>query len=191
MTELNSIRAENVTLQLLESAKKFSEDVALIVNKKTVTYRELDNMTWKSAAYMHSKGVQRGDIVMLSFTSQLNFAVAMLGAARLGATGFSIPLTVTYSQRVRLCQITKSKYIFTDSDVRLNSEIISHLFYVELLSQVRYCEEILDHYPNAPCLLGFGSGSTGDQKLIPVSHDNTYRSARYLHVRSSSRFRRS
>ena len=69
---------------LEESFAKFSDRKAFICMDKTVTYRDLDEMSLALAAYLQSKGLQKGARVALMMPNVLQYPVSTAAVLRAG-----------------------------------------------------------------------------------------------------------
>ncbi|WP_338701861.1 long-chain fatty acid--CoA ligase [Bradyrhizobium sp. 26S5] len=69
---------------LEESFKKFADRKAFICMDKSITYRELDEMSSALGAYLQSKGLQKGARVALMMPNVLQYPVATAAVLRAG-----------------------------------------------------------------------------------------------------------
>lgn len=69
---------------LEESFAKFSDRKAFICMDKAITYRDLDQMSLALAAYLQSKGLQRGARVAIMMPNVLQYPVATAAVLRAG-----------------------------------------------------------------------------------------------------------
>src|ERR1700716_273255 len=69
---------------LEESFAKFSDRKAFICMDKSITYRDLDQMSLALAAYLQGKGLQQGARVALMMPNVLQYPVATAAALRAG-----------------------------------------------------------------------------------------------------------
>ncbi|MCC8941998.1 long-chain fatty acid--CoA ligase [Bradyrhizobium sp. Arg68] len=69
---------------LEESFRKYADRKAFICMDKSITYRELDEMSAALGAYLQSKGLQRGARVALMMPNVLQYAVATAAVLRAG-----------------------------------------------------------------------------------------------------------
>lgn len=71
---------------ILESAKRFPKETALINDEERITYRDLRKQVLSVAAYLKSIGVGRGDTVALMCGNMPEFTIAYFGVLASGAT---------------------------------------------------------------------------------------------------------
>src|SRR5947209_8944007 len=69
---------------LEESFKKFSDRRAFICMDKSISYRELDELSQALGAYLQSKGLQKGARVALMMPNVLQYPVATTAVLRAG-----------------------------------------------------------------------------------------------------------
>src|SRR5260370_34908551 len=69
---------------LEESFAKFSDRKSFICMDKSITYRDLDEMTLALAAYLQGKGLQKGASVALMMPNVLQYPVATTAVLRAG-----------------------------------------------------------------------------------------------------------
>jgi len=161
----------NITFDLIGNAERRPEAPALLAFGESLTYGELNALTWKSATYLYTAGVRSGDVVTLTFTDQINMALAMLGTIRLGATVFSVPPSATPYQRREMANRAAPASLATDiDDARFDADIPTLRFRREWIAQIDADHNILDREPKAPGVLVYSSGSTGAPKLTALDH---------------------
>ena len=71
---------------IIESAKRFPDETALINNEERISYRDLRKQVLSVAAYLKSIGVGRGDTVALMCGNMPEFTIAYFGVLASGAT---------------------------------------------------------------------------------------------------------
>ena len=162
----------NITFDLIGHAQARPDAPALLLPDRTIGFRALDQSVWRYAAALHALGVRAGQVVGLSFVEELGLVLALLALARLGATAYSIPRSATASQRRQLAERAAMAWHASDQPERFESGVASLRLERQAIeaSPVRIDSRLLVPAPEAPWLLITGSGSTGQPKLIPVSH---------------------
>src|SRR5690349_22259295 len=71
---------------LEESFKKFADRKAFICMDKSISYRDLDEMSAALGAYLQSKGMQKGARVALMMPNVLQYPIALAAVLRAGYT---------------------------------------------------------------------------------------------------------
>ena len=71
---------------LSRAAEKWPESIAFSCRGQSLSYGELDDLTDKLAAGLHTLGIRTGDKVMLSLANSLEFTIAYYGILKAGGT---------------------------------------------------------------------------------------------------------
>lgn len=81
-------RQENSPIAALieDNATRHPEKIALCYEDQQITYRQLNVYSNKVGNYLQSKGIGRGDVVVLYMENRIEFLVYMLAVIKLGAT---------------------------------------------------------------------------------------------------------
>ncbi|MFA5631185.1 MAG: AMP-binding protein [Porticoccaceae bacterium] len=162
----------NITLDLIEYAQSTPDETALIVSDREISYRELNQLTWQCAQYLHDQGVGSGMVVAVTCANEITLALVILGLIRLGATTHSVPRSSTPLQREEMAARVEASVLISDHPERFGAGIPSIAVDYDVLTEVP-CEirkDIMPEIPDAPWLLITGSGTTGEPKLLPVTH---------------------
>jgi acyl-coenzyme A synthetase/AMP-(fatty) acid ligase/D-alanine-D-alanine ligase-like ATP-grasp enzyme len=162
----------NLTCDLIRHARAAPDRPALLLPDGEISYRQLDDLVWQFAGQLHDGGVRAGRIVGLTCGDELTLVLTLLAITRLGATAFSIPRNATPFQRQDLAARAGVAVLATDEPGRFDAG--TPLLHVDRRAvarrAVRRLPELCDTAPAAPWLLITGSGTTGQPKLIPVTH---------------------
>jgi long-chain acyl-CoA synthetase len=92
-----------------ECFTKYKKLPAFTCMGKTLSYQDLDRMSLKFGAYLHSRGLEPGDKVAIMMPNLLQYPIAIFGALRAGL--IIVNTNPLYTPREMLHQ-------FTDSDVK-------------------------------------------------------------------------
>ncbi|MCL1901672.1 MAG: AMP-binding protein [Firmicutes bacterium] len=178
-----------------EWAKKDRNKTALIWcddfgNEKNFTFNDLMTLSNKAANYLLSRGIKKGDKVLLILKQRPEVWVSLLALNKIGAV--SIPCSYQQTEKDITYRITASnaKMIIIADD----AEIVKHLKIIEksypdilILSEGKdngfknFSKEIekfpdtlkrIENKTSDPMLIYFSSGTTGMPKM--VLHDNSY-----------------
>src|SRR5260221_3442968 len=84
--DIDVTRYTSLVELLEESFAKFSERKAFICMDKSISYRDLDEMSLALAAYLQSKGLPKGARVALMMPNVLQYPVSLFGTLRGGYT---------------------------------------------------------------------------------------------------------
>jgi long-chain acyl-CoA synthetase len=88
--DIDPTRYASVVAMFEESFAAFSGKDAFICMGKTLTYAELDDLSRAFAAWLQSKGLQRGARVAIMLPNILQNPVAMIGVLRAGMTAVNV-----------------------------------------------------------------------------------------------------
>jgi len=89
-----------------QAVQQFPNSTALIFFNRTLTYRQLDDLTAQFAAALQGLGVRPGDRVMLLLANTPQFVIGYFGALRAGAS--VVPTNPQYVERELEHQINDS-----------------------------------------------------------------------------------
>lgn len=167
-------KARNLTIALIERARSHPHAVALLLPDRVLSYRDLDQLVWKFAQRLHDHGLKANDTLGLAFSNQLMLVLAVLGAIRLGATVFSIPQSSTAVQQQSMAEQARITMLATDLPGPIGSQRLAKVIRVDTTwgstPLSADAASLLASTPDAPWLLMTGSGTTGEPKLIPLTH---------------------
>lgn len=161
----------NLTDLITKQSKSRPDSIAVYYDEGSISYKELEYLIWRVSNDLYENGVKRGDVISLLFDDELMLLISMLATARLGATVFSLPI----STPMLLCDemLKKVKAVFIVTNIKISKiglkkiTINRKLLYVD---SGYFNKNIKDNNPTAPWLIISGSGTTGNSKLIPVTH---------------------
>ncbi|NVI88283.1 AMP-binding protein [Actinomadura sp. BRA 177] len=157
---------------------------ALIAGEDRLTYAELDSRAARMAAGFLSRGLRRGDRVVVQLPNTAGFVVAFLALVRIGAAPV-LALPAHRESEIRyLCELSEARaYICADRDGDFDYRTMARTLPVEHVIVDGEAEELtalssLDADPvpidgPAPSDVGvflLSGGTTGLPKLIPRTH---------------------
>jgi len=152
-----------------EQVEKTPDNIALVFEDKTFTYRQLDEMSNSLAYFLREKGVKRNDVVPIIAKRSWHVIVAMLGIMKAGGAYMPISLDYPESRLKYILFEARAKivllYRFTfvqDYIESVNLETINYYNKIGSISNRNY----IDDY----CYIIYTSGSTGTPKGICQTH---------------------
>jgi len=92
---------------------------AYIEGERHITYEQLDRAADGFAATLHGAGVHRGDVVVLLLRSSIEFAVAYLGAIRVGALTSAVNLRLGPVERRSIVERSAPCFVVAEDDVEV------------------------------------------------------------------------
>ncbi|WP_264180829.1 long-chain fatty acid--CoA ligase [Quatrionicoccus australiensis] len=163
----------NITLDLIRWAEKTPDAPALLFGNESISYRQLDQTVWKLAQHLYDHGIRRQQVVALTIGNEILLAVTLLAVARLGAAGISLARSMGAQERLAAAHQAGICWLLTDHETAAMNDVAT----IRLASEpaawnatrVRY--GILEESPVAPWQIIRGSGTTGEPRLLPISHD--------------------
>lgn len=185
---------ENLTFDLIRHARSTPDAPCLVVRADlTLSYRAVDQAVWRFSQHLHRQGLRAGDVLGLTIADELTLVLTMLAVIRLGATVFSIPRRAPAARKRALAASAGIRALASDlpppDDPVARRLPVSRALLETPLEAVD--PRILCQKPHSPWLLITGSGSTGEPKLIPVTHNQTAARSRLagdaLHITAADR----
>ncbi len=191
--------------QLFEiSVDRFANNPAFVVyepERKEITYKEAYNLIMKGAAYLISKGIKKGDRVLLNGKNSPDWAIAYFSILFAGAVIVPIDNQMHTDRCMRLSEYAKVKFAIADLDVLEKMKGIGGEWYDSLYGMavlkgnsdnypkftkldIEPLKEKIDVDENDYAAILFTSGTTGNEKGAILSHknivSNIYQAAEFI-----------
>lgn len=178
LNEFNNTKVDypkNKTISQLfeEQVQKTPNNIALVFEDKTLTYRELNEKANSLAYYLRKNDVGRNNIVGIMVNRSFEMIISILAVLKSGAT--YIPIDPTYpSDRIEyMLDNSKAQLLLTNNNL-FNNINFEKKFSVELdnLSLYSLPSTNLDNInkPNDSAYIIYTSGSTGLPKGVVLTH---------------------
>lgn len=174
----------NICEHLSTTAGVLPDAVALQFESDIWSYRQLDELSRRSAQVLHEAGVQPGDRVALMLANVPAFPVWYYAALRLGAIAVSVStrsaatevafVTGDCGARVLVCDQATEQMVVTELDDQIRMIVASDCgrqVAGRPLDAQAY-DGCHDASPDDPALILYTSGTTGFPKGATLSHGN-------------------
>lgn len=156
-------------------AQKTPEKIAVVFEKRELTYGELEDRANRLAAYLQERGIQPDSLVGICVERSLEMVIGILAVLKAG--GAYVPLDPTYPvDRLNyMVQDTQLSILLTQSSLNLNLESqhpieIIYLDRLDSLPLPRELEKIVR--PHHLAYVIYTSGSTGKPKGVQIEHSS-------------------
>ena len=159
-----------------EQVKKTPDEIAIVVNNKKLTYKQLNEKSNSLAHYLKNNiKIENNDLIGIMVNRSLEMIISILGVLKAG--GAYIPIDPTYpEERIKyMLESSDAKALLTKKEIR-NAKNYRNVIYVDIENLDIYSlnGENLIH-TNSPDDLGyviFTSGSTGKPKGVMIKQNN-------------------
>lgn len=101
---------------LVEHAERFRDKVAFYDDRSSVTYAELDTRTRRLAGHLVSRGLSRGDRVLLYLENSVESAEAYLATTRAGVVGVCVNPNASPAEIAYMLADSDARLIITDAE---------------------------------------------------------------------------
>ncbi|WIM68332.1 AMP-binding protein [Corynebacterium breve] len=136
----------------------------------TITYGELRDRALSVAGALAQRGIGKGDVVALQIPNSINYATALLGIARSGATVSPLGALLNRSDLENLLKLSGAKLYIGTTDVEEMPQIFSGE--IPPLAAKGFAAPDVDISPDDLFAIPFSSGTTGVSKGVMLTHSN-------------------
>lgn len=165
----------NIVSHFLEKADIYPTKKAIIYQDKEITYEELKLQVIQTGNYLRSKGIKKGDRVLLFVPMSMDLYRNVLALFYIGATAVFLDEWVSKSRLEMCCEIAQCKAFIAVSKIRILSFLSKELRKIPIKLSEKY-QAFEKHFPieathkNDIALITFTTGSTGKPKAAKRTH---------------------
>ncbi|MBL8545422.1 MAG: long-chain-acyl-CoA synthetase [Hyphomonadaceae bacterium] len=99
-----------------EAVDKFADHTALVFEGERYTYRQLDALANRFAAWADAKGLKAGDTVALLLPNRAEYVPAWIGLSKLGIASALINNNLTGAALAHCLSISNASHVITDTE---------------------------------------------------------------------------
>lgn len=150
---------------------------ALVTGDETILYRDLDGLVRRTASWLGSQGIARGDVIGVALDDTATHLVSIFALAALGAIVLPMDCRWTVGEQERIAQHFKAKRVILEPGAAWN-DVAPALRcddqWAQGVAAARPLEQLAEG-DNLPFLLSLSSGTTGMAKGPLVTHQQFQR----------------
>ena len=193
---------------ITEGRRCFADEVALIENDYRMTYRDLADKVLSIAAFLKSKGIERGDKIGLMAQNRPEFTLCYYGILAAGGTVVSLNNLLVGDEVAYQLENSEAVGVFADPDTLLQAlegksrveacdwvalcafdrpekpnEVKDYITVGEILNQFAPLITHENTRPDDTAVVMYTSGTTGHPKGAELTHYNLWENARMVSER--------
>ncbi|MFS0871455.1 amino acid adenylation domain-containing protein [Paenibacillus xylanilyticus] len=177
-TQAQYPRQASIPLVLEQQAVQTPDQIAVIDEDQSLTYREFNEVTNQYARVLMEKGMKQGDIVGLLTDRSLGMIIAIFGILKTGA--MYIPMDPSFPEERKrfIVEDSNANWLITGNALTIAECAARHLELEAILQEAANAQEQMRDWrlpaipPEATAYMMYTSGSTGKPKGVMTSHRN-------------------
>jgi len=168
--------ALNITDLFFEAAKKNPDKKAIVYNNSHITFSELEIQINQTIYYFISKGIKKGDRVLIFVPMSIDLYRIVLALFKMGAVAVFLDEWVSKKRMEECCKVAQCKAFVGIFKARILSFFSSELRKIPIKLGVSYSNsnnsniKIEDTFYTDTALITFTTGSTGIPKAAKRTH---------------------
>ena len=165
---------DDTTAEIIErQVKNNPNNIAVICEDKTITYKELDEKANSLANHLIKKGIKNNDIVCIMTNRSIETIVAMYAVLKAGGAFLNIDPTYPLDRTKHYIQTSKSQYVLTQRELKETVKEIPNCIEIDLKDNPIYESNFNKPKVNINkedlSYIIFTSGSTGIPKGVMLN----------------------
>jgi len=175
------IKEINNLAELLDnSTQLFLDNIALSMEDKVITYKELNDFSEKVASYLQTNRIKKGDNIAIISENRPEWGIAFFGITKVGATAVCMDPFLKEKEIEFILNDSESAYVFaSETFVQTLKNISDSLPSLRgVIDLSKTCELQGNSFsspkidPDDIAILIYTSGTMGSQKGVMLSHRN-------------------
>lgn len=167
--------AFNIVDLFFDTAKKYPSKTAIIFKDRKISFGEFEKQVTDTAYYLQSKGIGKGDRVLVFVPMSINLYRIVLALFKIGAAAVFLDEWVSKKRMEECCKVAQCKAFIGIFKARILALFSSELQKIPIKLGTRYS---FTHSNNAfpvtlkgdTALITFTTGSTGTPKAAKRTH---------------------
>ncbi len=182
-----SSQPPTTVVELLKNAfEKTPGNTAVVSGDTRITYKELDDLTDRLAAYLVKQGIGREDVVAVLSDRNEMMAICPIAISKAGAMYQPLDSTYPPERLTFMVQDSQAKMLISPRMLRHLVEDDLETFYADDIAGLPFCDiELPEVKPEDAFVILYTSGSTGLPKGCILEHKNLVAYLRYYVKRYS------
>lgn len=178
-TNVKYPKNKTITQLFEEQVKKTPNKIAVSINNKEITYKELNEKANQLAHYLIIKGIKQDVPVGIRINKSLEMIIGIIAIIKAG--GCYLPIDLSYpEERVKfMLEDSKAKLLLTNSKCLDKDKMNINLETVDLEDESIYIKDSKNiktiNKPDDLLYIIYTSGSTGTPKGTMITHRNVVR----------------
>ncbi|MFN0004452.1 MAG: AMP-binding protein, partial [Burkholderiaceae bacterium] len=96
--------------RLDQHARKAPDQIAFVDSRQSISYSQLQKLTWRIALSLQDRGLKRGDVVAIQLPNWIEFPALYVAVVRLGAVASLIPPMCRENEVAMMLKLSNAKW---------------------------------------------------------------------------------